>query len=46
VRDLELRLSRALGTKVEVRDQGNKGEIALPYADLDALDRLLSKLLK
>jgi len=46
VRDLELRLSRSLGAKVEVRDQGNKGEIALPYADLDALDRLLAKLLK
>jgi ParB family chromosome partitioning protein len=46
VRDLEHRLVRALGTKVEVRDRGNKGEIAIPYADLDALDRLLDKLLK
>ena len=46
VRDLEHRLLRALGTKVEVRDQGNKGEIAIPYADLDALDRILDKLLK
>jgi ParB family chromosome partitioning protein len=46
VRDLEHRLIRALGTKVEVRDRGNKGEIAIPYADLDALDRLLDKLLK
>jgi ParB family chromosome partitioning protein len=45
LRDLELRLTRALGTKVEVRDEGNKGEIAIPYADLDALDRLLDKLL-
>jgi len=45
VRDLELRLTRALGTKVEVRDHGNKGEVAIPYADLDALDRLLAKLL-
>jgi ParB family transcriptional regulator, chromosome partitioning protein len=44
VRDLEQRLTRALGTKVEVRDRGNKGEIAIPYADLDALDRLLEKL--
>lgn len=44
VRDLEQRLTRALGTKVEVRDRGNKGEIAIPYADLDALDRLLAKL--
>ena len=45
VRDLEARLSRALGTRVEVRDAGNKGEIAIPYADLDALDRLIEKLL-
>jgi ParB family chromosome partitioning protein len=45
VRDLEQRLTRALGTKVEVRDRGNKGEIAIPYADLDALDRLLDKLM-
>jgi ParB family chromosome partitioning protein len=45
VRDLEQRLTRALGTKVEVRDRGNKGEVAIPYADLDALDRVLEKLL-
>jgi ParB family chromosome partitioning protein len=44
VRDLEQRLTRALGTKVEVRDRGNKGEIAIPYADLDGLDRILEKL--
>ena len=40
IRDLEARLTRALGTKVLVRDHGNHGEIAIPYADLDALDRL------
>jgi ParB family chromosome partitioning protein len=45
VRDLETRLMRGLGTKVEVRDRGNKGEIIIPYADLDALDRLIDKLL-
>jgi ParB family chromosome partitioning protein len=45
VRDLEQRLTRALGTKVEVRDRGKKGEIAIPYADLDALDRVIDKLL-
>ncbi len=44
VRDLETKLTRALGTKVEVRDTGNKGEIAIPYADLDALDRLVDRL--
>jgi len=45
VRDLEARLTRALGTKVEVRDRGNAGEIAIPYADLDQLDRILDKLI-
>jgi ParB family chromosome partitioning protein len=45
IRDLETRLTRALGTKVLVRDSGNKGEVAIPYASLDALDRLLEKLL-
>ena len=44
IRDLEERLTRRLGTRVLVRDVGNKGEIAIPYADLDALDRLLDKL--
>jgi ParB family chromosome partitioning protein len=44
VRDLETKLTRALGTKVEVRDTGNKGEVAIPYADLDALDRLVDRL--
>ena len=44
IRDLETRLSRALGTKVELRDAGNKGEIAIPYADLDALDRVVERL--
>jgi ParB family chromosome partitioning protein len=44
VRDLESRLTRGLGTKVEVRDRGNKGEVVIPYADLDALDRLIEKL--
>ena len=45
VRDLETRLTRRLGSKVEVRDVGNKGELAIPYADLDQLDRILEKLL-
>jgi ParB family chromosome partitioning protein len=46
LRDLEGRLTRALGTVVEVRDRGNQGEIAIPYKDLDALDRVLDKLLR
>jgi ParB family transcriptional regulator, chromosome partitioning protein len=46
VRDLETRLMRALGTKCEVRDRGNKGEIAIPYTDLAQLDRILAKLMR
>ncbi len=44
IRDLEARLARALGVRCEVRDKGNKGEIAIPYVDLDQLDRILEKL--
>lgn len=46
VRDLERRLSNALGTTCEVRDRGNKGEIAVSYASLDHLDAILDKLLR
>lgn len=46
VRDLERRLTQALGTRCEVRDQGGKGEIAVTYASLDHLDTLLEKLLR
>ncbi len=45
-RDLELRLTRAAGTKVSVRDQGNKGEVVIPYEDLDHLDRILARVFK
>jgi ParB family chromosome partitioning protein len=44
-RDLELRLGRKLGTKVEVRDKDGKGEIAIRYASWDELDKLLEVLL-
>jgi ParB family chromosome partitioning protein len=46
IKDLERRLMVALGTRVEVRDSGNKGELAIAYADLDVLDRVLAKILK
>ena len=46
VRDLESRLTRAAGTKVLVRDQGNKGEVVIPYEDLDHLDRILARVFK
>jgi ParB family chromosome partitioning protein len=41
VRDLEARLTRHLGTRVEIHDHAGKGEIAVRYASLDELDRIL-----
>jgi ParB family chromosome partitioning protein len=46
VRDLEARLARQLGARVEVQDQGGKGQIAIRYASLDELDRILDQILK
>ena len=46
IRDLETRFARSLGTKVIVRDAGNKGEIVIPYADLDMLDRIIAKIVR
>lgn len=45
VRDLETRLERRLGTKVEVRDRDGKGELAVRYASWDDLDRILDVIL-
>ncbi len=42
VRDVEARLGRHLGTKVELADRGGKGEIVVSYGSLDELDRLLA----
>jgi ParB family chromosome partitioning protein len=44
VRDLEARLARRLGTRVEVRDAGGSGELAIHYGSLDELDRVLALL--
>lgn len=46
IRDLENRLTKAASTKVVVRDQGNKGELVIPYEDLDHLDRILARVFK
>jgi len=45
VRDLEARLTKRLGTKVEVREREGKGEIIVKYANWDELDRLLDVML-
>jgi ParB family chromosome partitioning protein len=42
VRDLEARLMRRLGSRVEVRDASGHGEIAIAYGSLDELDRILA----
>jgi ParB family transcriptional regulator, chromosome partitioning protein len=44
VRDLETKLTRHMGLKVDVRDSGNKGEVAIKYSNLDEFDRILQKL--
>jgi len=44
VRDLERRLSRALGSPVSLDDQGGKGSIHVRYASWDELDRLIAAL--
>jgi len=44
IKDLEARLMRKLGTKVEVRDRKGRGEFVVSYASLDELDRILATL--
>lgn len=46
IRDLENRLTKAAATKVLVRDHGNKGELVIPYEDLDHLDRIMLRVFK
>ena len=45
VRDMEGRLERRLGTRVELRDRDDKGEIVVRYSSWDELDRILSVIL-
>ncbi|MBK6516222.1 MAG: ParB/RepB/Spo0J family partition protein [Polyangiaceae bacterium] len=44
VRDLEARLARRLGTRVEVKDNGGSGELSIHYGSLDELDRIIATL--
>lgn len=46
IRDLEQRLSRALGSTVAVEDKSGRGQIVIAYSSLDELDRLLEHLLR
>ena len=45
VRDLETRLSRSLGSKVNVADRNGKGNLQIHFTSYDELDRLLERLL-
>lgn len=44
IKDLEARLMRRLGTRVEVRDAGGRGELGITYGSLDELDRIIALL--
>ncbi|WP_437602949.1 ParB/RepB/Spo0J family partition protein [Sorangium sp. So ce590] len=44
IKDLEARLTRRLGTRVEVRDEGGRGELGVTYGSLDELDRIIALL--
>jgi ParB family transcriptional regulator, chromosome partitioning protein len=46
VRDLEERLARHLGTRVQIADESGKGAIEIRYASLDELDRILDVIFK
>ena len=43
VRDLETRLAKSLGSKVNVADRNGKGNIQIHFTSYDELDRLLEK---
>jgi ParB family chromosome partitioning protein len=45
VRDLESRLSRALGSSTKIHETGQeRGQVRISYASFDELDRLIEKL--
>jgi ParB family chromosome partitioning protein len=45
VRDLESRLSRALGSSTKIHESGNeRGQVRITYSSFDELDRLIDKL--
>ncbi len=44
-RDLETRLARSLGAKVNVADRNGKGNLQIHFTSYDELDRLLERLL-
>lgn len=45
IKEVEGKLSRAIGTRVHLKDNQGKGFIQIPYKNLDDLDRILEKLI-
>ena len=45
VRDLEDRLTKAIGSRVKVVDKKGRGHLEIPYASYEELDRILAKIL-
>jgi ParB family chromosome partitioning protein len=45
VRDLVARLQQVLGTRVSLKDRGNRGSLVIDYASLDDLDRVVDRIL-
>lgn len=46
VRDLESRLSKALGARVAVEDKKGKGKLVVTYTSYDELDRILAQIIR
>lgn len=44
IKTVEEKLSKAVGTKVRLKDKAGKGKIEIPYRNLDELDRLIELL--
>lgn len=45
VRDLEDKLSKAIGAKVKVVDSKGRGKLEIPYSSYEDLDRIIAKIL-
>ncbi len=46
IRELENRLSHAIGARVKVEHRGKGGKVVVSYSDLDELDRIIASIVK
>jgi ParB family chromosome partitioning protein len=44
LKDLEIRLSKSLGSRVTLNDNEGKGSVSIAYTSLDELDRIVAKI--